>query len=104
MKTLIFLIFTLGISVLTDPTYKDNLYVTDDNVKVVFDDNLSFNDLVAIKLHLAEKDIHITYNYMTFNSVGKLNSLDYNIKSNSKQTTDTYELTSGKEEIFIEKL
>jgi hypothetical protein len=104
MKTLIFLIFTLGLSVLTDPAYKDNLHITDDNVKVVFDDNLSLNDLVAIKLHLAEKDIHITYNYMNFNSLGKLKSLDYNIISNARQTKDTYDLTSGKEEILIERL
>lgn len=104
MKTLIFLIFTLGLSILTDPAYKNNLQITDDNVKVVFDDNLSFNDLVAIKMHLAEKDILITYNFMDFNSSGKLKSLDYNIKSNASQTKDSYDLTSGKEEIIIKKL
>lgn len=104
MKTLIFLIFTLGLSIFTDPSYKDNLQVTDDSVKVVFDDNLSFNDLVAIKMHMAEKDIHITYNYMAFNSFGKLKSLDYNIISKAKQTKDIYDLNSGKEEIYIERL
>lgn len=104
MKILVFLIFTLGLAVLTEPAYKSNLYITDNNVKVVFDENLSLIDLVAIKQHLEDKNIHLTYNYMDFNSLGKLKSLDYNIISNANETRDTYDLNSGKEEIFIERL
>ena len=104
MKTLIFLAFTLGLSALIEPNYKDNLEITDNNVKVVFNDKLNFNDMVAIKLELEQNNIHIAYNNMKFDAFGKLQDIDYEITSlNSGKSIDAEDL-APENSIKIEKL
>jgi hypothetical protein len=49
------------------------------NVKVVFNRQLEFNDLVKIKADLIKKNIVVSFKKLQFDDNGKLMSIDFNV-------------------------
>lgn len=97
MKTLIVIIFALGLTVINKPAYLSNMDINDNKIKVVFDENMKFNDLVAVKLKLESRNIHMTYDNLIFDRKGYLKELSYDYKSkNEKQKLVIIDKTSEK--------
>ena len=64
------------------------LHVTDgahedkQRIEVSFNRNMEFNDLVKLKLDLAEKGITVQYQLLEFDESGGLKSLDFKVNCN----------------------
>ena len=84
MKTLIIILFALGLTVVNKPAYLEKMDIQDKKIKIEFDESLKFNDLVAIKLKLESRDVFITYDHMEFNKQGYLETLTYDVKNKNK--------------------
>lgn len=52
-----------------------------ENVEVIFNHKLTFNDVVKLKLDLSEKGLTLTYRKLIFDENSKLTAIDFSVKS-----------------------
>ena len=66
----------------------------DSFIEVYFTDKLDISNLAPIQSQLSEKNIRLNYDYLKFNSNGKLREIGYHVTykkaSGSYETTDTH--------------
>ncbi len=83
MEKLINLTFALLITMAVNTTgycaKNEHIKTEKDRIEVVFNRKMNFNDLVKIKLDLAEKGITITYRMLKFDMEGGLESLNFSV-------------------------
>lgn len=76
----ILLVFAIASGFTLDAT--DNRLKDEDRIEVSFNRKMEFNDLVKIKLDLAEAGITIQYRLLEFDEHGGLKSLDFRVDCN----------------------
>lgn len=79
MKTIIFFLL---VSFISPPVNNGNIEISDEKVKVIFNRKTSFNELVKIKLDLAEKGITINYKKIVFTDFDELNEISFQVDCN----------------------
>jgi hypothetical protein len=78
MKQL-FSFFIIGLLTISISSFKIDTkkFIDETKVKVVFNRQLEFNDLVKIKSDLSQKNIVLNYKKLHFDDNGKLESIDF---------------------------
>ena len=85
MKSLIVILSCLSIFFLTAGFTKNaGAKSGDEKIEVYFSNKLDFNDLVKLRLELAEKKINVNYQMLEFNAQGQLASIKFNVTSDGK--------------------
>ncbi|MGN6193626.1 MAG: hypothetical protein ACTHOB_01730 [Ginsengibacter sp.] len=69
-------------------------YKTTEEIEVYFSDSFNISNLSAIQSDLAEKNIQLNYDYLKFNSDGKLKEIKYRVwykeVGGGDETTDAH--------------
>lgn len=79
---LIVLVFFIVSGFENSETPKNDDDTNNERIEVIFNSTLKFNDLVKIKLDMAEKGISLMYRELKFNKNGKLISIDFKVDCN----------------------
>jgi len=85
MKTVLTIFTGLVLIFLTSGFIKDNFEKSNsEKVEVYFDNALDFNDLVKMKLDLAQDQINVDYQALEFNDKDKLTSIKFKVISEGR--------------------